>query len=87
MNEPRTLTPHKCPYPYPVKVTNVRRPPRPAKGYYQSEMTARDGANQVVANTRAHFSRPSCSITIVFSCAMRQMTMPKTALATMSANE
>jgi hypothetical protein len=25
-------------------------------------------------------------MTVVFSCAMRQMTMPKTALATMSAN-
>ena len=59
----------------------------PQKVYYQSETTARDGANQVVANTRAHFSRPSCSITIVFSCAIRQIIMPKTALAMMSAKE
>ena len=40
-----------------------------------------------LALPRAHFSKPSCSMTVVFSCAMRQMTMPKTALATMSANE
>merc|ERR1719498_77124 len=44
-------------------------------------------ATPASASARVHFSRPSCSRTIVFSCAMRQMTMPKTALATMSANE
>ena len=40
-----------------------------------------------LALLRAHFSRPSCSITIVFSCAIRQIIMPKTALAMMSAKE